>query len=536
MKTTTKFLLACAGIVFGIAMANAQCSAGYTWAQTSNNVIAFTNTSSPISQQTNFYWDFGDQQYANQQTPTHTYNVPGTYVACVTMMDSLNNSSCYSTFCDTIVVTGTVICNLAVTAYQQTPASCVSCSDGVASVYATGGTAPFTYSWSNSATTSTASGLAVGTYTVCVTDANGCNACSTVNIAVNACVAGFTWNQTSNNVISFTNTSTPYVQNSTYFIWNFGDNQSDQQQNPVHTYSVPGTYYVCVTIYNDTFNNNNYCTATFCDSITVTGSVLCNVSVGTSVLQGASCVSCADGSAYAYMNGGTAPYTYSWSDGQTTQVANNLLSGVYSVCMTDANGCSACDSIYVPVGNVSCHANFTIWLDTANTQQAWIYNYSTGGPNTTYTWFWGDNTSSTGMFASHVYSTTGQYTICLFINDSVNNCSDSMCQVIMVPRLTQQAASQPFYVNCLGPTGIKTADISTTFSVYPNPAESEIKITANYSLQGKVYHILDVAGREILNGKLDANSINVTSLDKGMYFLQVENAKGGFSTQRFMKD
>ncbi len=698
MKTITKFLiLISAAILLSTTVTQAQCTAGYTWTQTSNNVITFTNTSSPIIPNSTFFsWYFGDQQYDWQQNPIHTYNVPGTYIACVTMYDSLNQS-CTSTFCDTITVTGTIICNMTVGANLYSAASCSTCSDGAAYANVSGGTAPYTYAWSNSATTQTATQLAVGNYTVCVTDANGCYACATVNVPVNSCTAGFTWTQTSNNVIAFTNTSSPIIPNSTFFSWYFGDQQYGWQQDPVHTYSTPGTYLVCVTMYDSL---NQSCTSTFCDSVSVFGNVLCNVSVYANVSNPASCSTCADGSAYATMYGGSSPYTYSWSDGQTTQLATGLAPGTYSVCVTDANGCTACDSVTIYFGNSSscqasfsssqtqnnivdftststgvsastvyiwnfgdngygtgnpvthtyasagnyivcltiydslsscqsyfcdsvnvtgvvlcnvylysgvsqpascatcadgsayasmsngtapytylwsdgqttqiatglapgtygvcvtdangcqacdtvtmyfgnqtflCNANFVIYPDSVNTNIAWIYNLSTGGPNMTYQWFWGDNTPvDTVPYPSHVYSSSGSYNICLVIYDAINQCSDTMCQLLWVPRLSQQAASNPFYVNVI-PTGMQE-NSQSSWSLFPNPASTELTIKTDYNLQGKKYHILDIAGRTVIANTIDGNKIDVNSLDKGMYILQIENSKGGFSAQRFMKD
>lgn len=62
-------------------------------------------------------------------------------------------------------------------------ASCIGCSDGSASVFANGGTLPYTYLWTpGSKTTVSVSGLSANTYTACVTDAKGCTSCTTINI------------------------------------------------------------------------------------------------------------------------------------------------------------------------------------------------------------------------------------------------------------------------------------------------------------------------------------------------------------------
>ncbi|MBL4624047.1 MAG: T9SS type A sorting domain-containing protein [Flavobacteriales bacterium] len=66
----------------------------------------------------------------------------------------------------------------------------------------------------------------------------------------------------------------------------------------------------------------------------------------------ATCGTCADGSANASANGGTAPYTYLWNDAapQTTAAATGLLPGSYSCTITDANGCSAVTTVIAVTG------------------------------------------------------------------------------------------------------------------------------------------------------------------------------------------
>ncbi|MFZ7144052.1 MAG: T9SS type A sorting domain-containing protein, partial [Bacteroidota bacterium] len=62
-----------------------------------------------------------------------------------------------------------------------TPSSCAG-SDGTATVTATGGTGAYTYLWSNGQTSATATGLAIGTYTVTITDANGCTGSASATV------------------------------------------------------------------------------------------------------------------------------------------------------------------------------------------------------------------------------------------------------------------------------------------------------------------------------------------------------------------
>ena len=79
-----------------------------------------------------------------------------------------------------------------------------------------------------------------------------------------------------------------------------------------------------------------------------------------------SCNGGSDGTVMANVSGGTAPYTYSWDNGQTTDSVYNLSAGDYNVTITDYNGCSSTitATIYEPVplnlsvinlSNISCN-------------------------------------------------------------------------------------------------------------------------------------------------------------------------------------
>src|ERR1035437_10670148 len=116
--------------------ASAQCQAGFTWAQTSNNVITFTNTSTGTDSLTSYQWNFGDGGYDYSQNPVYTFDIPGTWYVCLTIYNNDSNQvNCSSTFCDSVTVTGVLICNLADSAYENNMASCSSCADGGAICY-----------------------------------------------------------------------------------------------------------------------------------------------------------------------------------------------------------------------------------------------------------------------------------------------------------------------------------------------------------------------------------------------------------------
>ncbi|MBL7919016.1 MAG: choice-of-anchor B family protein [Bacteroidia bacterium] len=123
-----------------------------------------TSTSS-----TTYTWNFsgGTPATSNAFNPSVSFNAPGIHT--ITLLAG-NNTSTTVMSTKTINVTGiTAVASL-------TNASCGACVDGIASVNASGGSTPYSYTWSpTGGNASTANNLAVGCYTVTVKDANACS-------------------------------------------------------------------------------------------------------------------------------------------------------------------------------------------------------------------------------------------------------------------------------------------------------------------------------------------------------------------------
>jgi hypothetical protein len=128
---------------------------------------------------------------------------------------------------------------------------------------ASGGTAGYVYNWqpptglssaSDPNPTATISGTQA--YTLTVSDANGCSS----TIAASAVTAAFSFTANLLNV-GFTNTSVGGTSN----FWDFGNGATSTFANPAHTYAAPGTYNVCLSI----FNSTTLCADTICTLVTV---------------------------------------------------------------------------------------------------------------------------------------------------------------------------------------------------------------------------------------------------------------------------
>ncbi len=237
-------------------------------------------------------------------------------------------------------------CSVTVTNHSNV--TCNGSNNGSASV-TTIGIPNYTYLWMpGGQTVQNPSNLAPATYTVTMTDANSCQATATVTITQPLVLSNtFTHTPVScDSACDGSATATPAGGTSPYsYAWS--NTQNSQ------TISA-----LCAGMYSVTITDANGCTKA--DSILITQPAALGVSA---TVNNATCQSCSDGSATANVSGGTGPFSYMWSPGgQTTASLNNLSPGQYTVCVTDAHGCSKCDTIFVsyPTGMITLDGEYGI--------------------------------------------------------------------------------------------------------------------------------------------------------------------------------
>jgi PKD repeat protein len=328
------------------------CSASFTFT-VNGQTVSTTNTSTGTSQNTAYYWSFGDNTgYFTNQNEVHNYTYGGYYTICLSIIDSL--ASCYSYVCDSVYINGPMPPCIANFYYYDMGNQSVNFYNQSSNT-----TPNTTYSWSFGDNTSGSQQFTShtyangGSYTVClyITDqTTNCydSICQNVYVQGNSnCNANYTFTVNGQTLI-VTDASTGTTVNTNY-LWDFGDGNWSYNQNDSHTYQWGGTYLVCLDIYDSL----NWCYDTYCQNITIQGPPQpCNAMFY--IWQDSLNIS--NYWAWDASSGGTQPYSYSWCWGDNTpcdltQYPSHTYTqpGLYPICLTitDANGCSStyCDSL-----------------------------------------------------------------------------------------------------------------------------------------------------------------------------------------------
>lgn len=236
--------------------------------------------------------------------------------------------------------------------YNTFNISCNGLSDGSISITPTSGKAPFIYNWTGpngfTATTKDISNLRAGQYTIIITDLNSCTATETINMSEpgvlgmnftlsSSIAGGFNINCAGANTGSIIVDPLNYVKSVDY-LW------SDGIFGKTRTNLTAGVYGIVIT-------DANNCHAA--SSVTLTEPDTIKIEFD---LKQPFCPDLPDGEIRLNVTGGVkgADYTYKWSDNSSASVITGVVRGLYSVKVTDLNGCSVKDSLRVEPLNESC--------------------------------------------------------------------------------------------------------------------------------------------------------------------------------------
>jgi len=443
--------------------------------------------------------------------------------------------------------------------------SCNGGSNGSASVIASGGVGPYTYSWSPSGGTNPgASGLSANTYTCTITDNNGCTTTSTANVTqpsplvpnitstpinCNGGTSSITVTA-SGGTPAYSGTGTVVATAGTYTYMIIDANGCSAPASVTITQPAPispavvqsnvscngnsdGSINLTVTGGNSPYtfdwNSGAYTTedlsglapGTYTGVVTDAGSctntvtvVITQPAVLTATVTTATdptCFGSTDGSIDITISGGTSAYSFLWSNAAITEDLSGLGSGVYNCSVTDANGCTATvgSTLNDPAPVV---VTFTLPIDTLCSTDGLL---TLSGESPSGGTFSGTAVSS-GMF-DPAAAGMGVHVISYTYTDGVG-CSGS--------------SSDSIYVDiCLGADPVSTA---SGVSVYPNPNDGSFNVQLNGSATGTLM-IFDVQGKTVLEQIIQEGKLNTVVLsESGVYMMVVTTADGNRSTQRIV--
>ncbi len=224
---------------------------------------------------------------------------------------------------------------MAVTTTSITPVKCKGQSTGAISISVTGGTSPYAYAWNDGNTSQNRTGIAAGSYSVTVTDVNGCTY-TLAGITITEPVASISLSATTTDVNCFGGSTGSAINLSVSggtagYSYSWNNTETTQNLSNVPT----GSYTVTVT-------DANNCTAILSKTINQPTAITLST---TSVNQ--SCPGANDGTITLSVSGGTAGYTYLWNNSAITQNLSGLTAGTYSVTVTDTKSCTASTSVTI---------------------------------------------------------------------------------------------------------------------------------------------------------------------------------------------
>ena len=372
---------------------------------------------------------------------------------------------------------------LLTTSISQTDVSCNGGNNGFAIVTTTGGIGNYTYLWSNGQTTDTATGLSAGTYSVIVTDSNGCKVTDSIIIIEPPLLMANTIlinNASCNNIcdgqalVSYTGGTPPYI-----IVWNDSLTFTDTVVD------------LCAGVHSVIIYDSNSCSAI--DSITITEPVALSI---TPTITESTCNGLCDGSVIFNISGGTPPYTIlgGW---------NNLCAGNYVVTVTDSQGCTISDSIIIAEPDSIFIASIVNAATQSNNDGTIDLTVTGGTPPYTFSWNNGAASEDIDSLFAGIYQ--------VVVTDSLG-CIDSL--TIEIPNLT----------------GLSDINLQNRIKIYPNPFSKETTIILSSLYKEKIsvsLFLYDIMGRKQNISYLLENNNKIKLfrgvLFEGIYFFTISN-------------
>jgi hypothetical protein len=379
-----------------------------------------------------------------------------------------------------------------------TDALCLDSASGSVLLVGSGGTPTYTYSEDNSTygSSNEFGGFAAGVYTLYGQDVNGCidsvqfvvgepaTSVNITNILLNnpACP-----NQASGTATVLVSGGTPGYMYS-------GNAGNTFQTSQIIGGFNGGNHLVVV-------KDANGCIDT--DTITMVSPPLLQIVVDTII--GVPCENDLDGEIHVTAQGGTPSYNYMLNGGSVQSNGDyvNLADGTYTITIMDVNGCTYSEPFTVEADVLQPIADFDFSLiGTA----VLFENLSSNADS--YSWSFGDDSTSTELNPVHVYAQDGNYNVTL---TAANSCGSDEVTILVST------------INI----GINDQE-GIAFALYPNPANSELYLKSSADVEsGLTLEIVSTAGQFVRSERISELSkgqvigVDIHGLSQGIYYLRL---------------
>jgi len=368
-------------------------------------------------------WNFGDGVFSYEQNPTHTYDKAGTYTVSLTV--KLDSTS--STITKKIkVYASKATTNTSTKTLELTPSfefSPPTPEVGMTIQFTDSSTGnPTSWRWDfGDGSQSTLQNpqhqyQSAGTFNVTLTISNGTsskNLTKSINV-LPLLSPNFTYspaNPEAGESIQFQDASSG---NPSSWNWNFGNGATSSAQNPSHTYSSAGTYTVTLQVSNGTYTKSTS------KSITI----LAPVTVDFAFSPSAPLIN-QDVQFTNQTSGSVDSYLWNFGDGSTSTAKDPThkftSAGSFTVTLTATNAKGSKTKSKTVVVSQSLNPSFTYSPSSPYAGQTVQFTDTSTGNPTSWQWDFGDGSSSAIQNPTHVYSTSGTYTVTLRVTNSAES-------------------------------------------------------------------------------------------------------------------
>jgi PKD repeat protein len=483
--------------------------------------LYFTNQSYEPPTGVNYSWSFGDGTSSNLENPVHTYAAYGYYHVCLTIYDTI----CQSTFCDYILVGNLPNTNTPCAAHFTTSQN--PQNPHIYSFFDTSVGTPNSWLWNfGDGTTSTSQNpihtyATNGVFNVTLTISNFLTQCSSTtshyvtvdSIWVTNCQSAFSW-QPGNvpyNIGFFDFSMGTNIQS---WYWTFGDGTTSTQQHPFHAYPGPGQYQVCLTI-----AGTNNCTSTWCDYVLVDSFTFCSnyftyQTSGNTILF--------DG----FHTGAPAIY-YTWSFGDGTSATGQQVSHTYaapgtyyvSLISTDTVGCTAIsDQIIVVSGGGFNQIYGQVYAGNFPILQGYVLLFSNSINASTNSYFDATSIDSMGVYVFSQVPNGSYYVLAVPFNQNgyLPTYYGNVIDWATASLVTLPQANNPYDISLVSATG---SQVSGNGSI--NGTVQTNSIVSNILTNMKIL-LYDENQNPITYSGIETNAFSFDNLGYSNYYIQAQ--------------